>query len=122
MRELRTDIILKKRWILSFLHVGDSVLLPFVVAVGVLLQNLIFIGTIATLETNSRFYSAAVNTVTVQVLWAIITGPILLLFFKPPELLQFQVAADIAMLSQKTLKAYESGFQHDLCPATDLFF
>ncbi len=69
------------RWILSFLHVGDSVLLPFVVALGVLFQNLIFIGTIATLEPDSQFYSAAVSTVTVQVLWAIITGPILLVSF-----------------------------------------
>lgn len=69
------------RWILSFLHVRDSVLLPFVVAVGVLVQSLIFVGTIATLEPRPQFFSTAVSTVTIQVLWAIITGPILLVAF-----------------------------------------
>jgi len=69
------------RWMVTFLHVGDSFLLPFVVAAGVLLQNCIFIGTIAMFKPGTQFLSAAISTVTVQVLWAIFTGPIFLMFF-----------------------------------------
>jgi cell shape-determining protein MreD len=32
------------RWAITFLHIGDSLILPFVVALGVLMENLIFIG------------------------------------------------------------------------------
>jgi len=69
------------RWMVTFLHVGDSFLLPFVVAAGVLLQNCIFIGTIAMFEPVSQFLSTAIRTVTIQVLWAIFTGPVFLIFF-----------------------------------------
>ncbi|MBW2679819.1 MAG: hypothetical protein JRD01_03585 [Deltaproteobacteria bacterium] len=69
------------RWIITFLHVGDSFLLPFIVAAGVLLQNFIFIGTIAMFEPGAQFLSAAISTVTIQVLWAMFTGPIFLIFF-----------------------------------------
>ena len=69
------------KWIITFLHLGDSLFLPFLVAAGVLLQNCIFIGTIAMFEPGTQFLSAAVSIVTIQVLWAIFTGPILLMFF-----------------------------------------
>ena len=69
------------KWIITFLHLGDSLLLPFLVAAGVLLQNCIFIGTIAMFEPGTQFLSAAISIVTVQVLWAIFTGPIFLMFF-----------------------------------------
>jgi rod shape-determining protein MreD len=69
------------RWIITFLHVGDSFLLPFIVAAGVLLQNCIFIGIIAMFKPGTQFLSAAISTVTIQVLWAIFTGPIFLMFF-----------------------------------------
>ena len=70
------------RWAITFLHVGDSLLLPIVVAVGVLMENLIFIGTNAIFEQSSRISEAAVSTIIVQVLWAIFTGPLFLMFFK----------------------------------------
>lgn len=69
------------RWIITYLHVGDNFLLPFVVVAGVLLQNCVFIGTIAMFEPGTQFLSEAVSIVTIQVLWAIFTGPILLMFF-----------------------------------------
>jgi len=69
------------KWIITFLHIGDSFLLPFIVAAGVLLQNCIFIGTIAISEPGTQFLSAAISMATVQVLWAIFTGPIFLMFF-----------------------------------------
>ena len=69
------------RWAITFLHVGDNLLLPFVVAAGVLMENLIFIGTSAMFEQSSRISEAIVSTIIVQVLWAIFTGPLFLMFF-----------------------------------------
>ena len=69
------------RWMITFLHVGDNLLLPFVVATGVLLQNCIFMGTIAMSKPGTQSLSEAISMVTVQVLWAIFTGPIFLIFF-----------------------------------------
>lgn len=69
------------RWAITFLHVGDNLLLPFVVAAGVLLENFMFIGTSAMFEQSSRITEEMVSTIFVQVLWAIFTGPLLLMFF-----------------------------------------
>jgi cell shape-determining protein MreD len=69
------------RWAITFLHVGDSLLLPFVVAAGVLMENLIFIGTSAMFEQSSRISEAMMSTIVVQVLWALFTGPLFLMFF-----------------------------------------
>ena len=55
--------------------------MPFIVAAGVLLQNCIFIGIIAMFKPGTQFLSVAISTVTIQVLWAIFTGPIFLMFF-----------------------------------------
>ncbi len=67
------------RWIMTLVDVSDSLLLPFVVAAGVLIQNLIFVGTIAMLRPGSWFSSIVIKTIAEQVLWAIITGPIFLI-------------------------------------------
>ena len=67
------------RWIVYVLHVGDKILLPFVVAAGVLLENLIFMGVVGMFETGSRFASSAFTSIMIQVLWAAGTGPIFLI-------------------------------------------
>ena len=69
------------RWAITFLHVSDSLILPFVVAAGVLMENLMFIGASAMFEQSSRISEAVVGTIIVQVLWAIFTGPLFLMFF-----------------------------------------
>ena len=74
-------LFLGVRWAITFLHVGDSFLLPFVVAVGVLMENLIFIGARAILEPNLQISQTMANTVVIQVLWAVFTGPLFLLLF-----------------------------------------
>ena len=74
-------LFLSVRWAITFLHVGDSFLLPFVVAVGVLMENLIFIGADAMFEQNLQISQIMINTVVVQVLWAIFTGPFFLMLF-----------------------------------------
>jgi rod shape-determining protein MreD len=69
------------RWVITFMDVEDSVLMLFIVAAGVLIQNFIIIGTTVMFEPVSRFSPAAISTVLVQVLWAVFTGPIFLVFF-----------------------------------------
>ncbi len=70
------------KWVITILRVRDNILLPFVVAAGVLLENIIFMGAITMFESGSRFSQADFSTVAVQVLWALVTGPIFLIFFK----------------------------------------
>ena len=67
--------------VITILRVRDNVLLPFVVAAGVLLENIIFMGTITMFESGSRFSQADLGTVAVQVVWALVTGPIFLILF-----------------------------------------
>jgi cell shape-determining protein MreD len=74
-------LFLSVRWAITFLHVGDSFLLPFVVAVGVFMENMIFIGANAMFNRNLQLSQTVVNTVAVQVLWAVFTGPFFLILF-----------------------------------------
>jgi cell shape-determining protein MreD len=74
-------LFLSVRWAITFLHVGDSFLLPFVVAVGVFMENMIFIGANAMFNQNLQLSRTVVNTVAVQVLWAVFTGPFFLMLF-----------------------------------------
>jgi putative effector of murein hydrolase len=56
-------------------------LLPFVVALGVLMENFIFVVTSAMFEQSARISEVMVSTIIVQVLWAIFTGPLFLMLF-----------------------------------------
>ena len=69
------------KWMLSFLHLGNNILLSLVVAAGVLLENCIFIGTISMIAPESTFPANTVGVVGTQVLWAIFTGPFVLMAF-----------------------------------------
>ncbi len=67
---------------IKLLDMNNRFFLLFIVVFGVLLENLILFGVAAILETDSQFSGAsAVRTVSVQVLWAILTGPFFLMFF-----------------------------------------
>ena len=70
------------KWLITFLQLGSIVLLPFVAAAGILFENLIFIGTIAILKPGAQFPADTVHVIGVQVLWAMFTGPLLLLLFQ----------------------------------------
>ena len=66
----------------KFLHVGNRLIWPLVIAAGVLLENLIFLGSTVMFNPDLRFPANAISTVGGQVLWAIWTGPFFLLFIK----------------------------------------
>jgi rod shape-determining protein MreD len=57
-------------------------IITLIIAAGVLLENLIFLGTLTILGPDQKIVGNGVKTVTIQVLWAIWTGPIFLLVLR----------------------------------------
>jgi cell shape-determining protein MreD len=69
--------------ITKLLQVGNRLfIIMLIVAAGVLVENLIFLGTLTILGPDQQLAGDAVKTVTVQVLWAIWTGPVFLMIFR----------------------------------------
>ena len=63
--------------ITKLLQVGNRLfIITLIVAAGVLIENLIFLGTLTILGPDQQLAGNAAKTVTIQVLWAIWTGPI----------------------------------------------
>ena len=70
------------RWIITFLHVQQSLLILFVVAFGVAVENFIFLGSLAFLSPVFKIHKSTMDIVLKQVLLAVITGPLLLIAFE----------------------------------------
>ena len=70
------------RSIVRFLHVGNSIIIPFAIGAGVLVENLIFSGLALLFETGRRIHEPVIGVIAVQVLWAVSTGPFLFLGFR----------------------------------------
>jgi len=69
--------------ITKLLQVGNRLfIITLIVAAGVLIENLIFLGTLTILGPDQQLAGNAAKTVTIQVLWAIWTGPILLVVLR----------------------------------------
>ncbi len=69
--------------ITTFIQVGNRLLvITIIVAGGVLFENLILLGAFAILGSRQQFAGDAVEIVAIQVLWAIFTGALFLLFFR----------------------------------------
>ena len=69
--------------ITRLLQVGNRLfIITLIVAACVLIENLIFLGTLTILGPDQQLAGNAAKTVTIQVLWAIWTGPIFLLVLK----------------------------------------
>ncbi len=67
------------RWMVGYLRVSNTVLLPLVVVGSVLVENIIFLGTIAVLTPGAGFPKGAFDRVSEQVVWAFFTGALLLM-------------------------------------------
>jgi cell shape-determining protein MreD len=77
------------RWLVRFLHAHSNVVLFFSVAVGVLIENILWLTAITLLGRMEFIPSAAVATgIFRQVLWALFTGPLLLFGYMqiPPRI------------------------------------
>ena len=72
--------------ITMFIQVGNRLLIiALIVAGGVLFENLILLGTFAILGSRQQFAGDAIEIVVIQVLWAIFTGSLFLLFFRSAQ-------------------------------------
>jgi len=69
-------------WLIGFLHFKNSLLLPFVVVIGVFLENMVFLGTVKLGHPEGALPLGFLRTVSVQLLWALFTGPLLLLLIR----------------------------------------
>ena len=69
--------------ITMFIQVGNRlIIITIVIASGVLFENLILLGSFAILKNRQPFAGNAIESVAVQILWAIFTGALFLLFFR----------------------------------------
>jgi len=66
------------RWLIRFLRVGNSIMLPVTVLGAVMLQNLIFLALPLLLVPDARLPVPAMEAIPAQLLWATFTGPVLL--------------------------------------------
>jgi hypothetical protein len=65
--------------ITKLLQVGNRLfIITLIVVAGVLIENLIFLGTLTILGPDQQLSGNAAKTVTLQVLWAAWTGPVFL--------------------------------------------
>ncbi len=67
------------KWVITFLHVGNRALLPFITAMGVLVENIIFFSAFIMLETGPRIPDHTLISVAYQLGWALFTGSFFLL-------------------------------------------
>ena len=70
------------KWITTLFQVGNRVLFSVVVAVGVLIGNGIIISSFAIQGGDMRLPENAMQTVLIQFMWALVTGPPLLMLFR----------------------------------------
>ena len=69
--------------ITKLLQVGNRLfIITLIMAAGVLLENLIFLGTLTIFGPDQKIAGNAARTVTLQVLWAIWTGPVFLVILR----------------------------------------
>jgi len=65
------------KWMVGYLRVSNTLLLPLVIVAGVLIENLIFLSAIALLVPGSYLPREAPVKVSEQLLWAFFTGMVL---------------------------------------------
>ena len=69
--------------VMTFIQVGNRLfIITLIVVGGVLLENLILLGAFAILGHSKQFAGDALEVIAVQLLWAIATGSLFMLFFK----------------------------------------
>ena len=66
------------RWILTFLRASNKFFLSLVVVVAVLIQNVLIVGTFGFAGPGWQLPGAALKNITVQLFWALATGPLFL--------------------------------------------
>jgi len=76
-------LLIGAKGITQMLQVGKHMfIITFIVAAGVLAQNLIFLGSFAIFSPEQQFAGDAFKIVAVQILWALLTGSAFLVIFR----------------------------------------
>ena len=70
------------RWGMQYFHSGTTVLLPFVISAGVLVENLILLSVTALIAKEAVFPAGVAEMFAWQVFWAAISGPFVFMFIK----------------------------------------
>jgi len=65
----------------GFMRVGNNMILPLVVVGSILFQNIIFLGTMTLFMPEAKIPAFLYRNVLTQLLWSIVTGPVLILLF-----------------------------------------
>ena len=68
------------------MRVGNNMILPLVVVGSVLFQNIIFFGTMTFFVPEAKIPAFLYRNVLAQLLWSVITGPVLILLFRRAHL------------------------------------
>jgi rod shape-determining protein MreD len=69
--------------ITKLLQVGNRLFIIMIItAAGVLVENLIFLVTFAVFGKEQQFFGDTARIVTIKILWAVCTGPLLLMIFR----------------------------------------
>jgi len=66
----------------GFMRVGNNLILPLVVAGSILFQNIIFFGTMTLFIPDAKIPVFLYRNVLSQLLWSVVTGPVLILLFR----------------------------------------
>jgi cell shape-determining protein MreD len=67
--------------VVKYVHKRNNIFLLFIVAAGVLMENIIFIASVSISGTDSQFFTITIRTVIFQILWAACTGFFFIIFF-----------------------------------------
>ncbi len=70
------------RWLTKVLQLDNRLRLPLIVSLGVIMENFIFIITIAFTGSGIRFPGTVAGIFVAQFLWALLTGPIFLILIE----------------------------------------
>ena len=69
------------RWAIQFLHVGNAILLPLLVTLGVAFKSVLVAFSAVVLASAPWPVESAFPVVSVQILWGAVTGPLLMIAF-----------------------------------------
>lgn len=87
------------RWLAQFLHTGSVLLLALAVAIGVVFEISILLGYMALLAPRASIPVDAGETVALQIMWALVTGPMIMMiiawFQKQLDFWRSRIFADL---------------------------
>ena len=74
-------LLIGLRWTLQFFRLANPLVLPLVVVLGAIFEVVVVFGTLAVAARSLAPLTVALSRVAGQLLWALITGPLLVLIF-----------------------------------------